>query len=389
MAIVTHEEWIRRAHLIGEKAEPMVADAEKMGCFSLELRDYVHKLEMYKALRPVQYGGSGIAAFTFSEIVRTIANYNGSAAWIVYFVILHEHWVAFLDEKGRQEVYDSDGLVGDIFMPLGQVEYVDGGVNLSGQWSFGSGVLWDEWMGLGAIVQVPGEEPQPCLLNVNKAQYQVIEDWNPFGLRGTGSHSVRVEDVFVPWHRMLPVVNAKNKSEPVGGYYSDEPIFRAPFMPFFAMGFPSISTGIAQRVTRDLKTRIEDRQRILFNMKECESPIAQRNLADVMTKLDAIEAMNKRYVDQLEEWIEANTPIVDEAEKNKMGAWRSYICKESSDLAFQVMRLLAASATGSGDPVEIAARDAFMLSIHLTQIYEDNMLSYGRTQFGLSGHPLC
>jgi alkylation response protein AidB-like acyl-CoA dehydrogenase len=329
-----------------------------------------------------------MGAFTFSEIVRTVSNYNASAAWLVYFVILHEQWVAYLDEKGRQEVYDSDGLVGDIFMPLGQVEYVDGGVRLTGQWAFGSGILWDEWMGLGAIVEVPGEDPQPCLVNVNKKDFQVIEDWNPFGLRGTGSHSVKVEDVFVPWHHVLPVLKVKNKGEPVGGQYSDEPIFNAPFMAFFCLGFPAVSTGIAQRVTKDLKVRMEGRQRILYNMKESESPIAQRNLAEVMVKLDALEAMNKKYVDQLEEWITARTPLVSEKEKNKMGAWRAYISKEASDLAFHAMNLLGASATGSGDPLETAARDAFMVYIHLGQIYEDNMVSYGRTQFGLSGHPL-
>ena len=56
MAVIEHDEWIRRADLIGKKAEPMVAEAEKTGCFSLELRDYVHELEMHKALRPLQYG---------------------------------------------------------------------------------------------------------------------------------------------------------------------------------------------------------------------------------------------------------------------------------------------------------------------------------------------
>ncbi|HIG79589.1 MAG TPA: acyl-CoA dehydrogenase [Cycloclasticus sp.] len=388
MAVIEHDEWIRRAELIGKKAEPMVAEAEKAGCFPLELRDYVHELEMHKALRPLQYGGSGIGAFTFSEIVRTIANYNASAAWLVYFVVLHEQWVAFLDEKGRQEVYDSNKFTGDIFMPLGQIEYVDGGVKMSGQWSFGSGVLWNDWMGLGAIVQIPGEDPQPCLVNVEKAQLEVIEDWNPFGLRGTGSHSVKVNDVFVPWHRILPVLNAKNKGEPVGGHYSDEPIFKVPFMAFFCLGFPAISTGIAQRVARDLKVRVEGRQRILYNMKEWESPIAQRNLAEVMVRVDAIEAMNTRYINQLEEWIEVGTPVVAEEEKNKMSAWRSHIGKEASDLAFHAMNLLGASATGSGDPLETAARDAFMVYIHLGQIYEDNMMAYGRTQFGLSGHPL-
>ena len=388
MVVVEHDEWIKKANLVGQKALPMVAEAEKTGCFPQELRDYVHGFEFHKALRPSQYGGYVIGAHTFSEIVRTIANYNASAAWLVYFVILHEQWVAFLDEKGRQDVYDSDTFTGDIFMPLGQVEYVDGGINLTGQWSYGSGVLWDGWFGLGAIVEVPGYDKQPCLVNVQTSQLEVIEDWNPLGLRGSGSHSVKVKNVFVPWHHILPVLNVKNKGEPVGGHYSDAPIFKVPFMPFFCLGFIAISTGIAQRVARDLKIRVEGRQRILYGIKEWESPIAQRNLAEVMVKADAIEAMNKRYVDQLEEWITAGTPLVSEPEKNKMSAWRSHIGKEASDLAFHGLSLLGAAATGSGDPLEIAARDAFMIYIHLGQIYDDNMMAYGRTQFGLSGHPL-
>ena len=41
MTVIEHDEWIRRAGLIGKKAEPMVAEAEKVGCFSQELRNYV------------------------------------------------------------------------------------------------------------------------------------------------------------------------------------------------------------------------------------------------------------------------------------------------------------------------------------------------------------
>lgn len=389
MALLTHEEWIRRAELIGRKAETEVADAERNGCFSQELRNFVHELEMHKLLRPKQYGGSEAGARTFSEVVRIIATYNGSAAWLTYFVSLHEQWVAFLSPEGRQEIYDSDGFTGDIFFPLGKIAYVDGGVKLSGQWQFGSGVLWDEWMGLGAFVRMPGEDAvQPCLVTVRTSELEIIHDWNPFGLRGTGSHSIKVNDVFVPWRRVLPLIQVKKNGAPVGGHYSDAPIFRTPFMPFFCLGFPAISVGIAQRIARDLKRRIHDRQRVLFDIKEWESPVAQRNLADLTVRVHNIEAMHERYIRQLEDWIDADTPLVPEEDGNRMNAWRSSISKQASDLGFHAMNLLGASSTASGDPLEIAARDLFMVYIHLGQIYEDNMLAYGRTQYGLSGHPL-
>lgn len=153
-----HNEASRRANEIGKAALLEVRQAEREGCFSLALRDMVHKAEFHKMLRPRRYGGYAIGPHTFGEIVRTVARYNASAAWLIYFTILHEQWVAYLEPEGRQEIYDSDGFTADIFFPVGKVEYVEGGVKLSGTWNFGSGVLWDEWIGLGSIVDVANDD---------------------------------------------------------------------------------------------------------------------------------------------------------------------------------------------------------------------------------------
>jgi len=387
---MTHEEMIARAEHIGQQADLEVADAERNGGFSLKLRDVVHQAQMHKLLRPKRYGGFGMGPRTFAEVVRTVAQHNASAAWLVYFTALHEQWVAYLDPAGRQEVYDSDGFTADIFFPIGKVEYVDGGVKLSGQWNFGSGVLWDDWIGLGAFVEVPGYDggPQPCLVCANTKELDIIRNWDTLGLRGTGSHGVKADSTFVPWRRVLPLGHVKGTGQPVGGAYGDEPIFRIPFMPLFCVGFTAIAVGTTQRVLRDLKRRIQERQRVLYGVKEWESPIAQRNLAEMMVKLDGIEALHERYVVQLETWQAANTPLCSVEDANRINAWRSSICREASEMAFRALEMLGGAAAYKGDPLEIAARDLFMVLIHVGQIYDDNMLAYGRTQFGLSGHPL-
>ncbi len=390
MTAVTHAEIIERAELIGQKALAEVAEAERNGCFSDDLRAAVHAAEIHKLLRPKRYGGFGMGARTFSEMVRVVAQYNASAAWLVYFTALHEQWVAFLPPEGRQEIYDSDGFTADIFFPIGKVEYVEGGVKLSGEWLYGSGVGWDEWIGLGAFVEVPGfDQRQPCLVTVNTSEVEITREWAPFGLRGTGSYPVKADGVFVPWRRVLPLAHVKATGEPTGGEFDpEEPIYRAPFMPFFTLGFTALSVGVTQTVVKDLRQRIHDRERVLYGMKEWESPVAQRNLAEIMVQLDTIEALNERYVRQIEEWTEAGTPVVPDEDSNRMNAWRSSICKTASDIAFRSLELLGGTAANVGDPLEIAARDLFMILIHVGQIYEDNMLAYGRTQYGLSGHPL-
>lgn len=387
---MNHEEAIKRAEHIGQQASLEVAEAERNGCFSLKLRDLVHAAEFHKMLRPKRYGGFGVGARTFSDIVRTVAQHNGSAAWLTYFTILHEQWVAFLDPKGRKEIYDSDGFTADIFFPIGTVEYVDGGVKLSGQWNFGSGILWDKWAGLGAMVNVPGfDAPQPCLVTVNTGEIEIIRNWNPLGLRATGSHGVKVDSVFVPWHRILPLGHVKQKNQPMGGDWEpDTPIYRIPFMPMFCVGFGALAVGVAQRVVADTKKRVKERQRVLYGVKDWESPVTQRNIGELLTKLAAIEAMHERYVQQLEDWDAANTPVVSEADRLRPSAWRTWVCREASELAFQALEMMGGSAAYTGDPLEIAARDLFMNRIHVGQIYDDNMLAYGRTEFGLGGHPM-
>ena len=391
MSDVTHEDMVARAEHIGQQAALEVAEAERRGGFSLQLRDVVHQAQIHKLLRPKRYGGFALGPRTFSEVVRVVAKHNASAAWLVYFTALHEQWVAFLDPKGRQEIYDSDGFTADIFFPIGKVQYVDGGVKLSGQWNWGSGVKWDTWIGLGALVEIPGMEggPQPCLVTANTSEIEIVGEWDPFGLRGTGSHSVRCSDVFVPWHRVLPLAHVKKTNQPVGGDWEpDTPIYRIPFMPMFTVGFGAIAVGVAQRVADEVKRRVRERQRVLYGVKEWEAPIAQRNVAELLTRKDAIEAMQERYVQQLEAWDAANTPVVSEAERNRPNAWRSLICREASALAFRGIEMLGGAATTRGDPLEIAARDLFMLQIHVGQLYDDNMLAYGRAEYGLPGHPL-
>ena len=392
MAEMTHDELVARADHIGKQAALEVVEAEKAGCFSLALRDLVHESQIHLLLRPKRYGGFGMGPRTFSEVVRTVATYNASAAWLTYFTALHEQWVAFLPPAGRKEIHDTDGFVADIFFPCGQIEYVDGGVIMSGEWKFGSGVLWDEWIGLGAIVEVQGYEadgPQPSLVTVKTSEIEIVHDWDVFGLRGTGSNGVKVDRIFVPWRRVLPLQAVKNTGLPVGGEYDDdEPIYRIPFMPHFCVGFGAISVGAIQSVGRNLKTRIEQRERMLYGVKEWESPIAQRNLGELLVKIASIEALHERYVQQLEQWNDENTPVTTEEDRNRMSAWRSEICSQASQVGFRAMEMLGGMAAYSGDPMEIAARDLFMISIHLGQIYDDNMLSYGRTQYGLSGHPL-
>ncbi|MBH1962612.1 MAG: hypothetical protein I8H82_08415 [Rhodocyclales bacterium] len=391
MAQLTHEEAIKRAEYVGQIAEAELFEADLNGGYSTKLKEAIHETQLHRLMRPKRYGGFGMTHRTFSEVVRTVGQHSVSGAWVTYFMPLHETWVALLPPKGREEVFGSDKFVADIFFPIGKVEYVEGGLRLSGQWNWGSGIDFCEWIGLGAIVDVPGTTtgPQPCLVTIKVSEGDIIQNWDTFGLRGTGSKGITVKDVFVPWHRVLPVISAKQSAAPMGGEFDPaEPVYRVPFMPAFALGFNSVCVGAMQRLQRELHARIRARQRVVLGGQEWESPVAQRNLGEVVTQIEQAEALHERYVKQLDDWCIAGTTTATPLEDSRMGAWRSSIAKTAAQTGFRALELLGGAATYKGDIVEVFARDLMMVSIHVTQLYEDHMMYYGRAQYGLSGHPL-
>ncbi|MES2237365.1 MAG: acyl-CoA dehydrogenase [Pseudomonadota bacterium] len=389
---LTHEEAIKRAEYIGQIAEETLFEADRVGVYPGKLKDAIFETQLHRLLRPKRYGGFGLGYDTLAEVARTIAQHSVSGAWVASFMPVHEGWVALLPPEGREEIFASDEFVADIFFPMGTAEVVEGGISLSGQWKWGSGIDFCGWIGLGVILDVPGTTagPQPCLATIKVAEGEIVRDWDAMGSRASGSNGIKVDKVFVPWRRVFPAGSVKNSGQPLGGDFDpQEPVYRVPYMPAGAMAtFSAISVGASQRLIKELHSRIHGRQRVLLSMKEWESPVAQRNLGEITTWVEQIEALYTRYGKQLAEWTQQGKAQISEAESSQLGAWRAVIARTASQVGFRTIELLGAASTYKGDLVEVFARDLFMISLHVTQSFEDHMLFYGRTQYGLSGHPI-
>src|SRR5262249_58608481 len=82
---------------------------------------------------------------------------------------------------------------------------VDGGYRLTGAWSFASGGRHTKWLGAHSAVQNPDGTPHIRYGRPDdrsfvflRSQAKIVDDWHVLGLRGTGSDSYSVEDLFIP-----------------------------------------------------------------------------------------------------------------------------------------------------------------------------------------------
>lgn len=372
-----------------QAAEAEISEAEKNCQFSDALMKSYKEQGFNRLLRPWRHGGPSVRPTAFMELVRTVGYHSSAAAWLFYFYPIHEAWAAYLPQNRQEEIFGSDGLVVDVFTPLGKVEKDGEGYRLSGEWKFASGVIHSEWIGLGGVVPLP-DGPQPCLIAIRTDEVEIVKNWDTLGLRSTGSNGVRCENVYVAPDMILPLATTVSTGMPqTTDFDPEDPSYRTPFMPRFLMGFPAVALGGAERVVDEFEARTKNRIRIYQGgQAEAQNPSGIRALANVRLRLDTLRASFDAYAEQLEAWTDQKHHVASDAERERMFALRAHIAREAMLIGVDVQTMAGGSAIFKGDPIERFTRDLITIATHTTHLYEDALQGYGKALMGIGAHPL-
>ncbi|KKK39117.1 acyl-CoA dehydrogenase [Mesobacillus campisalis] len=374
------EQLLIGAEKVGRLAEQEAQEAEKNATISENVVKMIKETDISRMLLPKKYGGPQVDLKAFAKVVRTVANYNISAAWLAYLYPLHNMLPAFLPPEGRDEIVQQGGLICDIFAALGKAEPEGDGYRISGKWSFVSGVLHSDWVGVGVMIQFPDKEkPEYCLPMLKVSEVEVVENWDTFGLRGTGSNQVIAENVYVPKERILRIEPAEaTRRPPEEDYDKDYPVYGVPFFPAFYLGFPYMAIGGAERILKEFKEATEKRVRLMDGVRESESPRSQRVLAELTTEFHQAEGLMEKYMDLLINY-EKNGCVTQNAE---FFALRTKAIKICVDIAVRALLTLGGGALYKGGAMELFLRDILSVATHKTSLYEDAVAAYGKELFG-------
>jgi alkylation response protein AidB-like acyl-CoA dehydrogenase len=123
---------------------------------------------------------------------------------------------------------------------VGRADAVAGGYRVTGQWQFVSGCHNSQLFGATVRLHQDGE-PVPGTGNVyamiERDDFEIVDTWHVSGLAGSGSHDVRVTDVFVPEARIVA---------PIGGNRGDSPLLQFPLGARLAYNKVAVSLGIGR-----------------------------------------------------------------------------------------------------------------------------------------------
>ena len=209
---------------------------------------------LYKVLLPQSTGGSEAPPEIFMRTLEEVAKADASTAWCLGQCSVCAMTAAYLDPDTASEVFGApDGILawGAI---SGEVQVVPGGYRAHGRWNFASGSRQANWLGAHVgVVEADGTKrrkadgsPEIRTILFPMASATMYDVWDVIGLRGTGTDSYSVDNLFVP-ERFTAL-----RDDPAA-VREKGPLYRLTTHIVFGLGFGAVALGVA-RATLDAAT---------------------------------------------------------------------------------------------------------------------------------------
>lgn len=184
---------LSRVDRIADVLAAGTAHATRASRLAPEVIDALAEAELFSMLTPARFGGLGVDVQTASKVIAAVARHCGSAAWVVMIVNGSNSYVARFPEEAQEATFGANpgARFAQVLSPAATITSKRDGYVLNGRWGFASGILHDHWAMIGNADR---------LAIVPVSELQIDHTWDTIGMRGSGSHTIVAEDLFVPAH---------------------------------------------------------------------------------------------------------------------------------------------------------------------------------------------
>ncbi|HEY9475130.1 MAG TPA: acyl-CoA dehydrogenase family protein [Mycobacteriales bacterium] len=202
---LTPAEVIERAEALAPTLVARQAETERRTFYAEDTHEEFLKAGFYRLLVPRRYGGYQFGIDTFLRVSMALARGCPSTGWMFCLGATHALAVATLfGERAQAELFGvGDFICPATIVPSGMAERsADGHWVLRGTWNYCSGSPYaTHFLGHTLVPNGDGRPPAPMLFVVPRGEWRRLEDWGgQLGLRGSGSHSIAMDDARIPEH---------------------------------------------------------------------------------------------------------------------------------------------------------------------------------------------
>jgi alkylation response protein AidB-like acyl-CoA dehydrogenase len=331
-----------------------------------EVVDALAGEDLLRMLLPQSMGGQEVALVDYAKACEALAWADASTAWFVnQSNVSMATSAASMPHEAAAAMFEGPyaGLAWGARHDKSKAIRVEGGYRLTGTWSFASGGRHTRMLGAHSAVQNPDGtphirhgRPDDRSFVFLRSQAKIIDDWHVLGLRGTGSDSYSVEDLFIP-DAHAPARDVEEERREQG------PIYAIGSTLLYASGFCSVTIGIARRMLDTYVTVAKGRHSRASSTAMASNHAIHREMAILEARLSATRAFLHEAAGQVYDASAAGTLDVDLRVRLRLAT--TWGMNEATDVSIACYRGAGTMAISEKAPFERRFRDAMSASQHL------------------------
>lgn len=281
---------------LGSSISQHIVEEENNGRLSAIVVNALRKAGFYKLFLPKSLGGLEADPLTTAKVVEEVARHNTAAGWSLMVANTTLVMGGHLPEKGIEEIF-LDGpdpfIAGSVHPPMRATSVRDGYL-INGRNPLLSNIREAQWVFATALV-MEGQQPRmnngyPEVIAVfmKASDCQIIDTWNPLGMRATDSNDVEAKDVFVPGHLSFPLSPEFHPNR----YYTG-PLYQVPAAGAnIACLLAPVTLAVARNAINELKALAEKKTPLGSMVPIRERGVVQRKLG----KAEALVQSSRAYL---------------------------------------------------------------------------------------------
>ena len=354
---------------IADAASKMWGEIDSARRLPDELVEMLRDSGLLRAGAPAEVGGLELPPQVGLRAAEELARGDAATGWCVAIGITSTLLVAYLPKSSRDQLFGNGrGLAAGVWAPRGKGRSVDGGVVVSGQWPFCSGIRHADVMFAGCVID---ERPVPSVVALPTKDLQLLDNWHTLGLRGTGSNDSVADDVFVPGDRVVSIFD---------GPVVDRPLYRFPPFGFFALSVAAPALGNARAAIDDLVELAGGKKGLGSTRTLAQRSPTQAAVAAAESALGAARLLYYQAIDDAWQASRSTEPVSVEL-RNRLRLAATHAARTSADVVRSMYDLAGGSAIYDDSPLQRRFRDAFTATAHF-QVNEASRELPGRILLG-------
>ena len=319
---------------------------------------------LYRIAAPVSLKGDEAHPIKQIKTIEAISEISGATGWNLMIGIETMGILgAIYGAELTLSLYSDPALIiSGSLNPLGHAVREEGGYRVIGQWPFVSGIHNAHYFWGQSIVHedgVPLKDSKGyvfCETLVPVEQTQIIDTWHVSGMRGSGSHDVKLDDVFVSDEYTSHTQNLRP--------LEDGTLYKLPLFSRLAYNKVGVATGIARAAMQHF---IE----LAAVKKPRASSVQLQNRADAQRAVSEAERLIGSARSYVFETIEELWQTVDRGDRptNKLRALVQLSCSGAANESVKAVEMLYSAAGASANfvssPLDRCMRDVMVVRQHI------------------------